>query len=975
MMSVKNRKNILFALLLCGIIASFGAESTAGSIDTEKVNFELGVSCLEQQDFRQAIKYFELIIKNNPDNVEAHYNLGLAYKKAGMEQKSVAEMDKVVKMLNNPKFRQQKVIDVTKLRNQNKILHSNELAFDQYNLYSSVKSKENDYVDLGDVHYDNQQYETAVEYYNLALQINPYNDYTYFKVAQSYAENGNYINAEPYISKAVELAPQNQKYLYFKDTISKKIGNTYIKNVNIREKILNQTLAKKDFTQGFDIPEDYRKKLFSDDEAEKKSSVEDMPEPVINEKDIQANTVLPDQKGSIKNPNKKKFKLIFGKKQDLNTEENMDFNEETAKAEKPKFKGIPLQGKSQELDYLDLGDMHYDNQEYDTAVEYYNLALNTNLNNDYTYYKLGRCYYATKQLKKADDFISKAMALSSGNKEYIYYKNKIVSEMISDQNQAIASNVPQYYKKSPVAGAGKLHPNLKMIPTDPKFEEEEPDFSEPDVSKARLPQSFYENQKANKNIFVDKKQEKQPKKPKEKIKPDKKQDAEQIASVEETTPSIFGKDMKYYQSVEPEQKVLPKDVQFDKPIAETPKQPEYTPEYYNTKGIEYYKKDNLQKAENFFKKAIELQPMYAQAYNNLANLEVKRGNLDLAITYNLQAIQINPSYPEAYYNLAMIYKKKKDFANEISYLNQTVQADPKFYQGYFTRGLAYYQAGNYEQAKYNFAETLKLKNDHYLASQNLGIIYANELNKKEAETYLKIAIKLNKKNPTSYYYLAAIYQTSGQIFEAMENYRKAIDLDPSNYKAYIALSKCYEQNDEIDRAIDTLRDATQYNTSNAEPYNMIGLLYLKKDKYIEATQSFQKAVELNSKRAIYHYNLSQSYICLNMKARARAEYEKATSITPATVQDYIDLSEIFYDRSMASYAIKTLKDGILALPENDYLYVALANFYEKTGAKESAKVTLSEYLTKKPNGTLSLLVQKRISGMGKAPQASTEDNY
>lgn len=942
-----NLKKFFLSLLLCAIMASFQESSSAEEINPEKMNFELGVSCLQQKDYIQAIKYFGLVVLKNPKNVEAHYNLGLAYKKAGMDAKSVLEYDKVVKLLNNP---DSKTIDVNKLRQENRILHDNELASDKYKLYSNVKSQENDYIDLGDVHYDNQQFETAIEYYNLALQINPYNDYTYYKVAQSYIDAGNYIQAEPYISKAVELRPENPKYKYYKDIVVKNIGTKYTKNVDLREKVLNQALNRKDPMQGFDIPEEYKKQLFSEDE--KASSNDNTPEPFVEKTAVAPTTA----KVEKKEPVTKKIKLIFGKKQKLKTDSSAIVNEKAPEA-KDETQGELTQGKSQELDYLDLADLHYDNQEYDTAIEYYNLALNINLNNDYTYYKIARCYLEMKKYRDADEFMTKALALSPQNKKYVYFRNEIIANLSSQPTQALASKTPEYYPKN---NDTHLAPNLKMIAQDPNLDNEDLEI-EPDVSNAKTP-----------TLTIKKEQTQKPKQNKVKESP-----VQQIASTEDTTPSIFGKDMRYYQTTEPEHKTpetQTPDYQPDKPIQEQPKEPQFTPDYYNDKGVEYFKKDNLQKAENFFKKAIELKPMYAKAYNNLANVEQKRGNLDQAIAYDLQAIQIDPTYPEAYYNMALIYKQKKDFTNEISYLDQTIQADPKFYQAYFTRGLAHYTAGNYEQAKYNFKETLKLKNDHYLASQNLGIIYANELNKDEAETYLKTAIRLNKNNPTSYYYLAAIYQNAGQVFDAMDNYKKSIDLDPTNYKAYLALSKCYEQNDEIDRAIDTLRDAVQLGPSNAEPYNMMGLLYLKKDKYVEATQSFQKAVEINPKRSVYHYNLSQSYICLNMKTRAKGEFEKATSIDPATIQDYIDLSEIFYDRSMPSYSIKVLKDGIAALPDNDYLYVALAGFYEKTGAIESAKKTLSDYLVKKPNGTLSLLIQRKLSAMGNTQAAAGNDD-
>jgi len=1028
---------LVTCFFICLIMASSGVK--AETINVEKVNFQLGVDCLQKNDFSKAIKYFELVVKKNPKNAEARYNLALAYKKAGMAEKSVQEFDNVVTILNNPNNFQAKGIDINKIRQQNRVLQSNELASDKYELYSKVKSQENDYIDLGDMHYDSQQYETSIEYYNLALQINPYNDYTYFKIARSYMDTGNYIQAEPYISRATELSPDNDKYKYFKEQVTKNIGTNYTKNIELREKLLALTANKKDPMQGFEIPDEYKKELFADENnSDRPTHISSEPEPYVAPSETQPQT-------QTKLPTTKKHITFFSKK--TKPTSAISANELI----KPITSGTPdnyYQGKSQELDYLDLADMHYDNQEYDTAIEYYNLALGTNTKNDYTFYKLARCFADMKRYNTAQEYIDKALSLSNvsiaqmngekpglspSQRKYIALKNEIMAKSNPYENTIASSkpaedfsrNRPSNYSLKP----SKLNPNLKMIPEDPKvdytelgipqttsqevsyeppsnfgvsknIEKNSPKTSQnsifafiPATGKALAKGASYAKDgvvsvaylpvvgfNKTKNLVLASAIKIHDKFSETKIasaqKEKPKKSSVQIASVDDGSNSIFGKNLNYYQAQEqaPQEVYPQQEAAYESPMQPANQQEEYGADYYNEKGIEYYKRDNLPKAENFFKKAIELKPMYPKAFNNLANIEVKRGNLDKAIEYENQAILIDPTYPEAYYNIALIYKIKKDFANEIAYLDKTVQADPKYYQAYFTRGLAYYNQGDYEQAKYNFKEVLKYKNDHYLACQNLGIIYANELNKTEAVNYLKTAIKLNKRNSSSYYYLATIYQATGSVFEAIDYFQKTIELNPENYKAYLALSKSYEQNDEIDRAIDTLNDAIRLNPSNPEPYNSIGLLLLQKDKYVEAANSFHQAVELNPKRPVYHYNLSQSYICLNMKTKAKSEFEAATNIQPTSVQDYIDLSEIFFDRGMPSYSIKILKDGIAALPDNDYLYVVLSKFYEKTGASASAKKLLSDYLVQKPNGTLSLLMQHKLSEMNNSATNSSDDD-
>ena len=65
---------------LAALMVFSGGVSYAESINVEKLNFELGIKSLNQHKLDDAIKYFKLVLDKNPDNVEANYNIAVAYK-------------------------------------------------------------------------------------------------------------------------------------------------------------------------------------------------------------------------------------------------------------------------------------------------------------------------------------------------------------------------------------------------------------------------------------------------------------------------------------------------------------------------------------------------------------------------------------------------------------------------------------------------------------------------------------------------------------------------------------------------------------------------------------------------------------------------------------------------------------------------------------------------------------------------------
>jgi tetratricopeptide (TPR) repeat protein len=66
------------------------------------------------------------------------------------------------------------------------------------------------------------------------------------------------------------------------------------------------------------------------------------------------------------------------------------------------------------------------------------------------------------------------------------------------------------------------------------------------------------------------------------------------------------------------------------------------------------------RAEEFFRKAIEQNPDFAEAHFNLAVVYAKTGRLPEAIKSLEQCVRANPNYTEAHYHLALAYLQAHD---------------------------------------------------------------------------------------------------------------------------------------------------------------------------------------------------------------------------------------------------------------------------------------------------------------------------
>ena len=156
-------------------------------------------------------------------------------------------------------------------------------------------------------------------------------------------------------------------------------------------------------------------------------------------------------------------------------------------------------------------------------------------------------------------------------------------------------------------------------------------------------------------------------------------------------------------------------------------------------------------AEIELKKAISLNPKYANAYYNLAVIWISQGNLEKAEIELKKAIKLKPDFSIAHYNLGFILKDMGRLKEAESHKKKTLEIDAQFTDAYFS--LSTMQISDTSQKWHNqlFAENiLKNKNDRELVNiffARSNILHRKGNYKKSAENLItanNIKLRMNK---------------------------------------------------------------------------------------------------------------------------------------------------------------------------------------------------------------------------------------
>ena len=96
--------------------------------------------------------------------------------------------------------------------------------------------------------------------------------------------------------------------------------------------------------------------------------------------------------------------------------------------------------------------------------------------------------------------------------------------------------------------------------------------------------------------------------------------------------------------------------------------------YYNLGNI-YQRMDELRRAMYQYQTAVEIDPRYVAAFNNLGVVQEALGYSDRALESYVHAIALG-GYDQAHYNLAVLYEKLGDVENAIKEFETYVSLQP-----------------------------------------------------------------------------------------------------------------------------------------------------------------------------------------------------------------------------------------------------------------------------------------------------------
>lgn len=207
-------------------------------------------------------------------------------------------------------------------------------------------------------------------------------------------------------------------------------------------------------------------------------------------------------------------------------------------------------------------------------------------------------------------------------------------------------------------------------------------------------------------------------------------------------------------------------------------------------GNQHFHGQRYNEAIRDYKKAIELDPKFSKAYNNLGNMYYALQEYEEAIKHFSKAIELSPQDAEPYCSRGALYFDLNKFKEAKTDIEKSITLNPKYAQAYRLNGSLQKQMGKKELACESWKKAAGL--GHIGAYEELKKYCMDQLSASEWENIEK-AVVLGKKpkNSDDYVRMGNRKLELRDYKSAQKDFMKALELNERNAEAYYGLGSTY----------------------------------------------------------------------------------------------------------------------------------------------------------------------------------------
>jgi len=224
-------------------------------------------------------------------------------------------------------------------------------------------------------------------------------------------------------------------------------------------------------------------------------------------------------------------------------------------------------------------------------------------------------------------------------------------------------------------------------------------------------------------------------------------------------------------------------------------------------GKSYLSLGVLDRAEQNFQRALDLNPACAPCNQGIAEVAERQGNTEKALAYLVTAKRQDPEDPEILFAFGKVCLQRNLIEDALAALAKAVAMKPDHDPYVYVLASANVAQGNLPNAASLFARLLQKHPQDAVLKYSIGAVNFLQGKYLEAESLLKQSLQAQPDQVAASYYLGLTYDALGQDDRAVVAFRGLLGSHPDHAPSYVKLGSILLRQHHYDEAQQDLERA------------------------------------------------------------------------------------------------------------------------------------------------------------------------
>ncbi|MHC4452365.1 MAG: rhomboid family intramembrane serine protease, partial [Planctomycetota bacterium] len=264
----------------------------------------------------------------------------------------------------------------------------------------------------------------------------------------------------------------------------------------------------------------------------------------------------------------------------------------------------------------------------------------------------------------------------------------------------------------------------------------------------------------------------------------------------------------------------------------------WSPTWNGVQGNAAYVEGNLDAALSHFTRAVELEPEYLWAHEQLGYCHSDRGDYETAINVFNAVLAKDAEYAEAFAGRGHARRMLGKQQQALIDLQRAIELSPEYAYAHQQRGWCHSELEDHAKALEAFTVAARLAPNEVWNHAGLGRTYLELGRLAEADEALARAIELDPKLAFGYDELGWLRLDQERPRDAVQEFSTALALDSEYYRSLQGRGRAHRKLGEVDRAIEDLQRAVELEPESLWTLVQLGWCHCDRGDHEAAVKSF-----------------------------------------------------------------------------------------------------------------------------------------